>query len=127
MILLLIATITALHLLTPYWWWIIPLPFLYGVWRPTSGFRAFLAGGLSCSLVWLAPTLYYARFADELLPRIVELSQASSPQLLFVGAVLIALICGGTACAAGFYLRDAFTEQVVEDAAEPPAKMPSKT
>lgn len=118
MIILLITALTAAHIFTPFWWWILPLPFIYGALKPSGGFKAFAAGGFSSSLVWLAAAFYYAQEASILMPRIDTLVGAQATGLQFIAVGLLALVCGGVSCACGFYLRDALNEKAANSGNE---------
>ncbi len=43
----------ALQILTPYWWWVMIVPFAFGAGIATSGWRAMRTGVLAAGLLWL--------------------------------------------------------------------------
>ena len=47
-----------LHLTTPFWWWIMVVPFLYGLIRSRSALHAFSTGLGSAGLLWLGASIY---------------------------------------------------------------------
>ncbi|MEL6824595.1 MAG: hypothetical protein AAFP70_22785 [Calditrichota bacterium] len=118
MIILLIAALTVAHFLTPYWWWIIPLPLAYGFLESTGGLKAFASGAFSCALVWLAAAFYYAQDASVLMPKIDTLVGAQTGGLQYIAIGLIAFTCGGIACACGYFLRDALEDDTGEPTGE---------
>lgn len=46
-----------LELLTPYWWWVMIVPFAYGAGAARTGWRAFRTGLLAAGLLWLGASL----------------------------------------------------------------------
>ena len=48
-----------LHILTPYWWWVMIVPFAYGAAAAKSGGKAMRTGFLSAGLLWLGSSLYF--------------------------------------------------------------------
>jgi hypothetical protein len=46
-----------LELLTPYWWWVMIVPFAYGAGAARTGWRAFRTGLFAAGLLWLGASL----------------------------------------------------------------------
>lgn len=98
-----------LQMLTPYWWWIIAVPLLYGFFRGNSSRHSFLSGLLSAGLLWMGASLYhFLGDAAIVAPRVAEMLGLSAPEWLVAISALIGMVCGGSAGLTGFLVRDLF-------------------
>lgn len=70
-----------------------------------------MTGAFSSGLVWFLGALYYAQNASLLLPKIDRLIGAQYGGLQFIAISLIAVVCGGIACACGYFLRNALSDK----------------
>lgn len=95
-----------LHVLTPFWWWVLVVPFLYGLTLARSGWGAAAAGTFSAGLLWFLGSLHlYLTHSRWIISRISQLAEAPSPYLLIVAATVIAMVCGGFAGSSGYALK----------------------
>jgi len=51
--LLCLGALLILQILTPFWWWILLVPFVYGGAFAETGWNGFRTGMLSAGLLWL--------------------------------------------------------------------------
>lgn len=107
--LVLLAAMLVLHLLTPFWWWIMLLPFAYGTAAARSGGEAFRTGSLSAGLLWLgAAVLFLLTGADLIAARMASLLGLGASWLMVPATALPAAVAAGVSAAAGFAIRRAF-------------------
>ncbi len=100
-----------LHLITPYWWWILVVPFLYGLIRSRSALRAFATGVSSAGLLWFISTLYlYLTKSGIVTHKVAAMMNLSSPFLMVVISTAIAMVGGGLACCTGYITWSAFQD-----------------
>jgi hypothetical protein len=105
MILLIIALFIAFFI-QPFWWWILVLPFFYGLLSNKTPFRAMSVGMISCGIVWGSMALYhYLTDAKIVVSRIAAMMGIDNSVVLLLYTILIALLCGGIAALAGRNLR----------------------
>jgi hypothetical protein len=98
-----------LQILTPFWWWILVIPFLYGAAFSRSGFRAFLSGMFSAGLLWLLASLHlYLTNAQIVIAKINEMFGIHSPLLLLMITIGIGMACGGFSGSSGYFLKALF-------------------
>jgi hypothetical protein len=100
-----------LHELTPFWWWILVVPFFNGLFRSRSGFRAFLAGVLSAGLLWFLASLHlYLSHSQIIAIRVNQMFATSTPLMLVIITTLIGMACGGFAGSSGYFLKALWTK-----------------
>ncbi len=108
-VLICLLAMFGLQWLFPAWWWIMAVPLLWCLWRADSGWRGFLTGALSASLLWLGGSLFYLNTSGDLIAqRVAAMLQVNSPWILLVAMGLIAAVAGGVAGCTGGLLRAAF-------------------
>lgn len=94
-----------LQVLTPYWWWIMVVPFGYCLFRGKSGGRSFVIGMTASGLLWLGGSLYFWLNGGELIAqRMAVTLQVGQPWLLVALTTVIALLSGGFAALCGHFL-----------------------
>lgn len=97
-----------LQLLTPFWWWIMMVPFLYGIVKARSGWKGFGVGMASAGLLWLFGSLYYwLTGGGTIAQRVAIMMKLGSPLLLIAAITLVAVLAGGFAGNSGYFLRTA--------------------
>ena len=97
------------NLLTPLWYWIIIVPFVFSFIRLKSGWAAFVAGAVSAGLVWLVGSLYYWISASEFVAvRVAAMLKFNSPWMLIGITFSIAIVSGGMAATSGALLKKVF-------------------
>jgi hypothetical protein len=108
-LLLCLLIMLVLQLLTPHWWWIMAVPLLYGLIKAESGARAFLVGMASSGLLWLGASYYFWKSGGELIAnRMAAVLGIAQAGYLVAATVALALLSGGFAAGAGFYLKALF-------------------
>jgi len=91
-----------LHLLTPFWWWVMAVPFLYGLLFGRSAQRSFWTGGLAAGLLWLGAATYFHLTGSALIARrIAMMMNLGSSWLMVLAAGLLAAVAAGIAGLAG--------------------------
>ncbi len=89
-----------LHVLTPYWWWVMIVPFAYGAAAAKSGGKAMRTGFVSAGILWLGSSIYFLLIGSGIITgRVANLFglQASWPMVL-----ITALIAGIAAAFSGY-------------------------
>lgn len=108
-ILLLFLAMLILHLLTPFWWWVLALPLAYGFLAAKKGWRAFAAGMSSAGLLWFAMSVIALLTRSEtILAKVnVMVKLPGESYLIILAATIIAMLCGGFGALTGFLVREA--------------------
>lgn len=112
-IIICLATIFILQLLTPFWWWIIVIPFIYGVIKSESGLKGFGVGMISTGLLWLFGSLYYFLSGSSLIAKRVSIMmKLGHPLLLILITTLLAFLVGGFSGSSGYFLKRALNLRI---------------
>lgn len=105
-ILLCLLVMLVLQILTPFWWWIMIVPFVFGVAGAKSGGKAFLTGFLSGGILWLGGSVYYfvngSRIVAE---RMANMFGLGSSWLMILLTALIGAVAAGFSSYAGYAVR----------------------
>jgi len=108
-VLLCLLVMLALHVLTPFWWWVMIVPFAYGAGAAKSGGKALRTGFLAAGLLWLGSSIYFfltgSRFIAERMAKMFGLGQS---WLMILGTALIAAIAAAFSGYAGYAVRALF-------------------
>jgi hypothetical protein len=108
-LLILLAAMLVLELLTPFWWWIMAVPFVYGATAAPKGGKAFLAGFISAGLLWLGGELYFFLAGSDLIAaRVAAMFKVGDARLLMLAAGLVAALAAGLAGYAGYAVKRLF-------------------
>jgi len=111
MIIRLIGVLLAMliiHLLTPFWWTILVVPFMLGVFFPHGSWSTIGAGAIGAALLWSLGALYYWINGGTIIAdRIAVMAGLPHPWLLIAATTLVGLLSGGLAAGAGYFLRRA--------------------
>lgn len=107
------ATMLILQLATPFWWWIMLVPFLFGLLGAHSAWHGARTGMLSAGLLWLLAGLFYWLTASQIITARVakmlgERFEIESVILIFVLTAMVAALAGGASAATGFWGRELF-------------------
>lgn len=95
-----------LHLLTPYWWWVMVVPFAFGTAFGGSGWKAFRTGFVSAGILWAAAAgWFYLTGAQLITARMAAMFKLGRPALLIAAAALAAAVAAGISGYAGFAVR----------------------
>ncbi len=102
----------ALQLLTPYWWWIMIVPFAYGAAGAGTGGRALRTGFLSAGLLWLGASLYFYLTGSRLIAvRMTRMFGFERSWMMVLATALIAAVAGALSGYAGYTVRALFKRQ----------------
>lgn len=107
------AAMLILQLATPFWWWIMLVPFLFGLLGAHSARHGARTGIFSAGLLWLLAGLFYWLTASQIITARVakmlgERFEIESVVLVFVLTAMVAALAGGASAATGFWARELF-------------------
>lgn len=102
-----------LQLATPFWWWIMLVPFLFGMLGATSAWQSARTGMFSAGFLWLLAGLFYWLTASQIITMRVakmlgERFEVESVILVFALTTMVAALAGGVSAATGFWGRELF-------------------
>jgi hypothetical protein len=104
-----LLALLALHLVAPYWWWIMIVPFAHGAAAATSGWRAIRTGLFAAGLLWLgAGTYFYLTGSDLIAARMARMFGLGRPWTVIAATALVAALSAGLAGYAGYAVRALF-------------------
>jgi hypothetical protein len=87
---------------TPYWWWILVVPFGMALSRPMTGWEAFRMGSCSAGVVWLIGAgMAFATTSQIIAWRMASMFQLGNGWVVLAVTALLAMILGGISGAAG--------------------------
>jgi hypothetical protein len=99
----------ALQVLTPFWWWVMIVPFAFGAAAARSGAKAFWTGFVSAGLLWLSASLYLfltgSRIIAERMARMVGLGRS---WLMILATTLVAALAAAISAYAGYAVMRLF-------------------
>ncbi|MGD1009618.1 MAG: hypothetical protein ABR951_05635 [Candidatus Aminicenantales bacterium] len=94
------------QLLTPFWWWIMIVPFAYGVAAAHTGGGAFFNGFLSAGLLWLGSSLcFFLTGSGIITARVVKMFGLGGSWLMIPATALVAAIAAAVSGYAGYAVR----------------------
>jgi hypothetical protein len=106
------AVMLVLHLLTPFWWWVMIVPFAYGAALARSGWRAIRTGFFAAGLLWLGGALYFYLGASRIITeRMARMFGLGASWLMILAAALIGALAAAIAGYAGFAGRGLFRKK----------------
>ena len=95
-----------MQLITPFWWWVLVVPFVFALLRGRSGRDVFLIGVLSGGVLWMAAsTVLYVTGSQIIAGRVAIMMGLGSSPLLIALTTLIAAGSSGIAASTGFAVR----------------------
>ncbi|MCL4703892.1 hypothetical protein KJ068_01950 [bacterium] len=102
-----------LQLATPFWWWIMLVPFLFGLLGAHSAWQSARTGMFSAGFLWLSAGLFYWLTASQIITARVakmlgERFEVESVILVFAVTTMVAALAGGASAATGFWGRELF-------------------
>jgi hypothetical protein len=104
--LLCLLAMLALEILTPFWWWVMIVPFAYGAAGAKTGWKAFRTGLFAAGLLWLGASVYLfltgSRLIAERMARMFGLGRAWP---MIIATALVAALAAGLAGYAGYACR----------------------
>jgi hypothetical protein len=101
-----LVIIFLIQLIMPFWWWVMVVPFVFGLLRGRSGRDAFLFGALSGGVLWMAASIFlYLTGSRIIAGRIAAMMGLGFSPLLIILTALIAAISSGIAATSGFAVK----------------------
>jgi hypothetical protein len=101
-ILICLLVMLVLQLATPFWWWVMVVPFVAGA-AARSGRKALRTGFLSAGALWLGAGFYYYLTGGGLIAtRMAAMLRIGHPVLLVPVTGLVAGVAAGLAGYAGY-------------------------
>ncbi len=108
-VVLCLAVMGALQLLTPFWWWIMIVPFVFGAAGAGSGRKAFWTGFIAAGLLWLGAGLFFMLSGSRIIAgRMAGMFGLGSGWLMVPVTALVAALAGAIAGYAGHAARGLF-------------------
>jgi hypothetical protein len=102
-ILICLLVMLVLQLATPFWWWVMVVPFVAGAAAGRSAGKALRTGFLSAGILWLGAGFYYYLTGSGLIAtRMAAMLGIGDPILLIVATGLVAGFAAGLAGYAGY-------------------------
>ncbi len=96
----------ALQFATPYWWWIMIVPFGYGLWLSRSAWQSARVGMCSAGALWLAMSLWqWFSGGERLAERVSEMLGMSNDALMIALSTVTAALAAGVAGACGYFIK----------------------
>ncbi len=97
----------ALQLATPFWWWIMVVPFGYGLWKSRSAWESARVGMISAGALWLVMSLYqYATGGEQIAARVGGMLGMPNGALMIALTTALAVLAAGVSANCGFTLRE---------------------
>jgi hypothetical protein len=107
-----LAVMLVLQLLTPFWWWVMIVPFAFGAAAARSGGRAFRTGFASAGMLWLGAGLYfYLTGSERIAVRMTRMIGLGKPWLLIAAGAVLAGLAGALSGWAGCAVRALFRKR----------------
>jgi hypothetical protein len=111
-----LVSMLILQLMTPYWWWVMIVPFAYGAAAARSGWRAFRTGLLSAGLLWLGASVYlYVSGSDLIATRMAAMFGLGRSWLMIVLTAVIAAVAAALSGYAGYTVGALFKRPVKKE------------
>lgn len=108
-VLMCLMAMLGLQLLTPYWWWVMIVPFAYGAAAARSGGKALWTGFYAAGLLWLGTSLYLFLTGSGLIAsRMARMFGLGSSWLMVLVTALVAAVAAGITGYAGYAVRGLF-------------------
>ena len=105
-VLICLLAMLGLQLLTPYWWWVMIVPFAFGAAAARSGWKAFRTGFFAAGLLWLGSSLYLYLVGSGLIAaRMARMFGLGKSWLMVFVTALIAAVAAGVSGYAGYAVR----------------------
>ena len=105
-VLMCLLAMLALQFLTPYWWWVMIVPFAYGAASARSGWKAFRAGFFAAGLLWLGTSFFlYLTGSGLIATRMARMFGLGKSWLMIVATALVAAVAAGISGYAGYTVR----------------------
>jgi hypothetical protein len=100
------AVLLVLQIGTPFWWWVVAVPFVYGLVFVKKNGRAFGGGMLIGAIVWGGAGLYFYIASGRLIAgRMAGMFRIGPGWLMIFATALLGALVAGLAAFAGRSLR----------------------
>jgi hypothetical protein len=97
-----------LELLTPYWWWVMIVPFAFGV-AAGSGWKALRTGFLAAGLLWLGASAYLFMTGSRIIAaRMAAMFGLGESWVMVLATGLVAGLAAAFSGYAGYVVRALF-------------------
>lgn len=111
-VLICLLVMLVLQILTPYWWWIMIVPFAYGATAAKSGGKAMRAGFLSAGLLWLGSSAYFLLTGSGIIAgRVAKMFGLPASWPIVLITALVAGIAAAFSGYAGYAVRCVFKKK----------------
>jgi hypothetical protein len=105
-VLMCLLAMLGLQLLTPYWWWVMIVPFAFGAAAARSGWKAFGTCFFAAGLLWLGTSLFlYLTGSGLIASRMASMFGLGKSWLMVVVTALIAAVAAGVSGYTGYVVR----------------------
>ncbi len=95
----------ALQFATPFWWWIMAVPFVYGLWKSRSAWESARTGMISAGGLWLLMSLYqYGMDEQFVAARVGGMLGLPHGGLMIVLTTALAMMAAGVSASSGYLL-----------------------
>ncbi len=101
------AVMLVLHLLTPYWWWAMIVPFAYGLVVAPKAWRAAATGLASAGVLWFAAAAFALLTGSRIIASRMALmfGLSGGPWLMAAVTAAVAGIAGAVGALAGYSIK----------------------
>ena len=100
------SLIFLLQIMIPVWWWIMVVPFIYGLLISKKAWSAVRTGMLSAGLLWLLWSLYFLITGSDIITsRVAVMFGLKYSWMMLVITFLFAAAAAGLSGLAGYLLR----------------------
>ena len=111
-VLICLLAMLVLHVLTPYWWWVMIVPFAYGAAAAKSGGKALRTGFLSAGLLWLGASVHFFLTGSGIITaRIAKMFGLQASWPMFLITALVAALAAAFSGYAGYAVRGLFKKK----------------
>lgn len=98
-------SVLLLQIVTPYWWWVMLVPLIFGVVRARTGTYAFLLSAACMGSLWFTAGVYdYLAGSRIIAFRVAQMITSGSVVMLFALTMSIAALSAGIAGFAGYMI-----------------------
>ncbi len=101
-----------LHLATPFWWWIMTVPFLFGLIKSRSARESLKVGTASAGMLWFFMGLYqWATASQQASDRVLAMMGAgANGAWLLIATTLLALLAAAISGLSGHACKAAWAK-----------------
>ena len=105
--------ILVLQIVTPFWWWIMVIPFLFALFTTNSAWDGFCIGMVSAGILWLLASLFYWLTGSQIIAaRIADMMGVGISFAMVLITCVVAMIASGFAGMTGYLLGSIFRNKI---------------